>query len=273
MNRGAWRAFRSGLVLRSQSMPIHDWARVKAGIFHHFHHGWIDEIARTLNRGLLPPDYYALAEQYAGGFGPDVLTLQTANAGGDDGDAPGTGRRSPGGEGGVVLLAPPKARITAETEMEFYRRKQSAVTVRHISGDRVVAVVEVVSPGNKSTRHALEQFVKKAADFLDQRVHLLILDLLPPGPYDHTGVHGAIWDYIAGQAYSPPVDKPLALAAYESDLAIRAYVEPVAVGDGFPNMPLFLEPGGCVLVPLESSYQTAWDAVPSRWKRVLETGR
>jgi hypothetical protein len=28
-------------------MPIHDWTRVNAGIFHHFHHAWIEDIART----------------------------------------------------------------------------------------------------------------------------------------------------------------------------------------------------------------------------------
>ena len=50
-------------------MPIHDWTRVEAGIFHAFHHSWVEEIARALNRGLLPPDYYALPEQIAGGGG------------------------------------------------------------------------------------------------------------------------------------------------------------------------------------------------------------
>jgi hypothetical protein len=56
-------------------MPMHDWTRVDAGIYDDFHHEWISETKRTLNRGLLPPDYYALAEQVAAGFGPDVLTL------------------------------------------------------------------------------------------------------------------------------------------------------------------------------------------------------
>ena len=56
-------------------MPIHDWTRVDAGIFHHFHLAWIDEIAGILNRKLLPRDYYALAEQVAGNINPDVLTL------------------------------------------------------------------------------------------------------------------------------------------------------------------------------------------------------
>ena len=56
-------------------MPIHDWTRVTAGIFHDFHLSWVAEIKRRLNQGILPPRYYALAEQLAGGMGPDVLTL------------------------------------------------------------------------------------------------------------------------------------------------------------------------------------------------------
>ena len=41
-------------------MPIHDWTRVKAGIFHHFHHEWISEISRSINHRLRGTDYYAL---------------------------------------------------------------------------------------------------------------------------------------------------------------------------------------------------------------------
>ncbi len=47
-------------------MAIHDWTRVDAGVFHDFHLAWIGELRRVLNSGLLPPDYYALAEQIAG---------------------------------------------------------------------------------------------------------------------------------------------------------------------------------------------------------------
>jgi hypothetical protein len=61
---------------KEHPVPIHDWTRVDAGIFHAFHDDWITELARALNRGLLPADYYALPEQHAAGFGPDVLTLQ-----------------------------------------------------------------------------------------------------------------------------------------------------------------------------------------------------
>jgi hypothetical protein len=247
-------------------MPVHDWTRVDAGIFHDFHHGWIEEIKRALNRGILPADYYALAEQFAAGFGPDVLTLQgERNANADD-----SARTVPGSGGGGVLLAVPKLQPTAETDMAFYRRKQSTVAVRHVSGDRLVAMVEVVSPGNKASRNPLRAFVDKAAQLLDKQIHLLILDLLPPGRRDPQGIHGEIWEEIAGQEYAAPADKPLTLAAYESGLSVRAYVVHVAVGDVLTDMPLFLEPEKAVEVPLEATYQAAFAEVPRRWRRVLE---
>ncbi len=46
-------------------MPIHDWTRVDAGIFHDFHTVWIGYLRTALNEGLLPEGYYALAEQHA----------------------------------------------------------------------------------------------------------------------------------------------------------------------------------------------------------------
>ena len=57
-------------------MPIHDWSRGDAGIFHHFRRRWIGAISDALNRGLLPGEYYALAEQQGAGFEPDILTLK-----------------------------------------------------------------------------------------------------------------------------------------------------------------------------------------------------
>src|SRR5437660_9872197 len=61
-------------------MPIQDWTRVEAGIFHAFHVAWIPEIQKTLNGGLLPEGYYALAEQHAGRSIADLLTLHASPA-------------------------------------------------------------------------------------------------------------------------------------------------------------------------------------------------
>ena len=156
--------------------------------------------------------------------------------------------------------------------MEHYRRKQKMVTVRHISDDEVVAIIEIVSPGNKSHKRYFRKFVEKAADFI-QAVHLLIIDVFPPGRYDPRGLHGAVWDEISGEDYRLPRRRPLTLASYESTLPVSAYVEHFAVGDKLVEMPLFLEPGGCVEAPLESTYQQAFDAVPKRWRDVLRPAR
>ncbi len=251
-------------------MPIHDWTRVEAGIFHDFHHEWISTLKRALNDGVLPPTYYALAEQTAGGLHPDVLALERARPG-----ASSAGNDSPkasGGNGGIALAtAPPRVRFTASAELEVYARKRNRIAIRHVSDDRVIALLEIVSPGNKASRHALRAFVEKALEFLEAGIHLLVLDLFPPGPRDPQGIHAALWSEIHDDGFQLPPDKPLTLASYSAGYVKRAFVEPVAVGDELPPMPLFLEAEVYVSVPLEATYQAAFAAVPKRWRDVLES--
>jgi len=116
----------------------------------------------------------------------------------------------------------------------------------------------------------LRAFVEKAAGLLDKQIHLLIVDLHPPGRRDPLGIHGAIWEEICGQSYEAPAGKPLTLSAYETNLGVRAYVVRFALDEAMPDMPLFLKPGGHVAVPLEATYQSAFATVPRRWRRVLE---
>jgi Protein of unknown function (DUF4058) len=250
-------------------MPVHDWTRVPAGIFHHFHQQWMAAISNALNEGRLPPGYYALAEQIAGDIGPDVLTLEI--------EVPNGGDRSPNvlpdetPNGGAVSVAEPKARFKAETEMDWYASKQNTLVIHHSSGDEIVALIEIVSSGNKSSRHALRSFVDKAASALYRGYHLLILDIYPPGPRDPNGIHGAIWEEIADASFLLPPDKPLTLVSYSAGPKKRAFIEPTAVGDLLVDMPLFLQPGVHILVPLEATYGTAWNHLPQRWRQVLES--
>lgn len=241
---------------------MHDWTTVEAGIFHAFHHRWISALSDVLNTGLLPQDYYALPEQQAAGFGPDVLTLQEPHE--QEGDA------GAGGPTATALQSRPQTRFMVETDTEFYRRKKSSIVVRHVSGDRIVAMIEIVSPGNKASRHAMRAFVEKVCELLEHRIHLLLVDPFPPGPRDPNGVHAAIWQEVEDDPFRLPEDKPLTLVAYECGLTTWALIEPVAVGDALPDMPLFLAPNGCITVPLETTYQTAYAVMPRRWQRVLE---
>ena len=234
-------------------MPMHDWTRVEAGIYHDFHHEWISEIKRALNRGLLPEDYYALAEQQAAGFGPDVLTLQ-GSAG-----------------GGTATLARTKPKTThyARTPADFHRRKKSSIAVRHVSGDRIVALIEIASPGNKYNANAFKAFVEKACELLEHRIHLLLIDPFPPGRRDPDGIHAAIRAMVDDEPFRLPPERPLTLVAYQCSLITQAHIETIAGGEPVPDMPLFLDPETHLLVPLEATDRAAWDPVPARWQRVV----
>jgi hypothetical protein len=216
-------------------MPIHDWTRVDAGLFHAFHQGWISALSDALNGGVLPPDYFALPERTNRSHVPDVATLK----------------------------------LSPEGEAEVYARKADHIAVRHRHG-RVVAVIEIVSPGNKASKNELRAFAAKAAGLLCQDVHLLVIDLFPPGPRDPQGIHKVIWDELVEEDFTLPPDKPLTLAAYDAGPERVAYVESVAVGDALPDMPLFLRPERYVPAPLEATYQTTWAVFPAALKGLLE---
>jgi hypothetical protein len=226
-------------------MPIHDWTQVIAGTWHDFHLGWIVELQRVLNGGLLPSTYYAQAE---------LAQEPEDDAGG----------------GLAVATSPPRARLVDQAEMDDYVLRRRTLVIRHASGDRIVALLELVSPGNKSTRGALKLFVEKAVEALFRGYHLLIADLFPPTPPDPQGIHVAIWSEIGETSFRLPPGEPLTLAAYCAAKRKLAYVEPTAVGKVLLEMPLFLEPGIYINVPLEETYMAAYRGVPQRWKRVLE---
>ena len=244
-------------------MPIHDWTRVDAGIFHAFHHRWISAISDVLNAGLLPPDHYALPEQIAGGLGPDVLTLQRPTNGAV------LAKEVPAGV--AVAVAPPKVQYHLRAEADQYAAKAKAVAIRHSSNHRVVAIIEIVSPGNKNSRHGIRSFVSKAVELLRAGIHLLLIDLFAPGPRDPQGLHRLIWDEFIDNDFSLPADKPLSVMAYIGGVCPEVYLEPLAVGLPLPEMPVFLEPDMYVPLPLENTYASAWQAQPSFWRDVVQS--
>jgi hypothetical protein len=240
-------------------MPIHDWTRVDAGLFHAFHQLWIGALCNALNRGVLGPEYFALPEQDIRGPIPDVLTLRLSS-----------GREEPSGTavGLAVAAVPPRTRLVRRAEDRIYARKADRITVRHRHG-QIVAVVEIVSPGNKGSKNELRVFVEKSAKLIDQGIHLLVIDLFPPTKRDPQGIHKAIWDEFEDDDFALPADKPLTLAAYDAGPPPAAYVELVAVGDELPDMPLFLKPEIYVPAPLQASYQTTWNDFPAPMKALL----
>jgi hypothetical protein len=241
-------------------MPIHDWTRVDAGLFHAFHQRWISALCDALNGGGLPPDYFALPEQSIRGPIPDVLTLELA---------PSSQSENGSDVGLAVAAAPPQTRLTRRSEPKAYAGKANRITVRHRHG-KIVAVVEIVSPGNKANRSEFRSFVEKSADLIGRGIHLLIIDLFPPGKRDPHGIHKAIWDEFEEEDLELPAGKPLTLASYDAGPPQVAYVEFVGVGDPLPAMPLFLKPEFYIQTPLEPTYLTTWSVFPGALKGLLE---
>ena len=81
-----------------------------------------------------------------------------------------------------------------------------------------------------------------------------------------------IWDEFLEEDFIFPEGKDRILVSYEAGVEQTAFVEPVAVGDLMPDMPLFLASEYHILVPLESTYRAAWDASPEELRTVVETG-
>ena len=240
-------------------MPIHDWTRVRSNRFHDFHQRWTISISNALNAGRLPPGYFAMVDQRTGGPEPDVVTLELPHS------------NPPAAPGGLTLLAAlPKARFITRTDSASYARKANRIAVYHPDGD-VVAVIEIVSPGNKDSKNALRAFVRKATALLRAGIHLLIVDLFPPGERDPQGIHKAIWDRLLDEPFTLPTDKPLTLVAYAVGTETVAYIEPVAVSDALPDMPVFLTGDSYILCPLEETYRTAWEQFPPPLRGPLES--
>jgi hypothetical protein len=143
--------------------------------------------------------------------------------------------------------------------------------VRHATDDRINAVIEILSAGNKSSTKEFQAFLTKAVDFLDRGIHRLLVDVHPRTNRDSEGIHPAIWAEAGGSPQPMPPDKPLTLAAYDAGPPLAAYVEPVAVGDNLIDLPLFLAPGWYVSVPLEATYQAGYRSVPRRFREALES--
>ncbi len=241
-------------------MPIHDWTRVKPGIFHGFHVAWLGELRKALNTGALPPDYYADAEQYADDKQPDVLALHVSEPSFDPLPDPG---------GGVATLPAVRtgSHLTATRELKPPPKKRRIV-VRHDSGHRPVAFVELVSRSNLDRQTSRAEFVEKARGNVAAGLHVTVLNLFPPKP-GRRDLSAAVWRAFDRTPVAAPADTPLTFAAFVAKKRVEAHFEFLAVGDELPAFPLFLTATRHVLLPLAETYAAAFAGSPPYLRELL----
>ena len=137
----------------------------------------------------------------------------------------------------------------------------------------MIAIIEIVSSGNKSNQTDAAAFINKASQLILAGIHLLIVDLYPPNPRAPQGIHRAIWGEGREGDFALPDDKPLTCVSYVGYPGAEVFLEPVAVGDELPDMPLFLSSETYILVPLQQTYSSAWRRVPAFLQEILADGK
>lgn len=242
-------------------MPIPDWTLVDPPAFHDFHQLWLACLRLRMSSGLLPDGYFVHLERHFGKFESDILTLSSPTPlrnGRPIGSGNGTG-------GVAVAVRPPRAgaRLSASPV------KQSSLAVRRVGTDRLVALLELASPSNKDRAASVSAYVEKAKAALDAGVHLVHLDMLPPTPHAPANLSAAIWDAVNGADYPFALAKPFAADGFMADRVIELYANPLALGDEWPDVPLFLDTETYIDLPLAATYAQAFAGVAPQDRSLL----
>ena len=260
-----------GIVWYIADMPIHDWSRVDAGVFHDLHVTWIAGLKSMLNERLLPDPFYAIAEPALGEAIPDILTLQS--------DRPPSGGAISGrsalddSRDSAVENAPVPVIVQDLEPADPYLLLSRHILIREsLREDRTVAVVELVSRGNKTSRQRAESFVDKGVSLLRGGVHLVIVDLQPPTGLVEHGFHARISEAYGNPVPHRPGDRLLEAVSYQvlEGGFPRAHVVPLKVGDILPAMPAFLTAHQFVRLPLEETYVAAIQSLAGKFRKALE---
>lgn len=226
-------------------MPLHDWTRATDNVFHNFHVHWIVELGDALNSGLLPEGYLARAEEYLGPFPADVLALETGSGG------------TPPSLGGASGLVP--TTTIAPAHLDVWRQRRIAIFSAR--DERRVAVIEVVSPGNKDSERRASQFRDKVLECLGSGLHVLLLDVLPatrPAP----GFGAAVAETLGSPSAPREGRCVTSFEVQPQPPVVRVYHQPFALGAALPSAPLFLEVGRHVTVPLDDTYARSFARLP-----------
>ncbi len=222
-------------------MPLHDWT--DRDNFDGLHHLWISELGRYLRRVLPTPYRVALAPAPLVGTDSD---MSSPNA---------------------VLTSPPLpsesfADISREPDAEMVvppLRKDMTVLVER--NGRLVAAIELISPGNKDRPENRDRYAGRYLSYLHHGVHLLIVDV-------HRRPIGFSFPQLMSERLVTPLPAPPAPSAVvyrvgesmkHDGRLLAVWAEPLTVGQPLPAVSLPLTVHLAVPIDLEGTYSRAAD--------------
>jgi hypothetical protein len=153
-------------------------------------------------------------------------------------------------EGGIAtaVWAPPQPTLEVATELPDQDEYEVRVYDTELER-RLVAAVEIVSPGNKDRPESRRAFVAKCATLLRQDVSVAIVDIVSIRPFNF---YAELLTFL-GQADSTP-EPPLYAAACrwkssERSARLQTWAHALAIAQPLPTLPLWLADN--LAVPLE----------------------
>jgi hypothetical protein len=216
-----------------------------------FHAKFAVSLADQLN-SVLPRRFIAEVQTHLGThIEADVIEFERL----DPGDWEEVTANGPGGGVAVQTWAPPIATMTMPAVFpdvfEAYVRDEK-------DDMRIVAVVELVSPGNKDRPETRLAFASKCAAYLQRGVGVVVVDVVTAG---HFNLHNEMLPLLnLDSRYAMPGDPYLYVVSYRpiqrgGASLIDAWPFALSVGSPLPLVPLHMRRFKAVPLDLEASYE------------------
>ena len=237
-------------------MPLRDHTEVPyslPGNMQALHSRWPTKAMDYLNE-LLPMRYRMLPTSHLGRF--YELDIATVNRLSQDTDESGIG--SSATSRGTALLSMPQPTLTLEySEPKF---PVYEVKVMEIATQRIVAVIEFASPGNKDRAETRAEFAAKCAHFYKNRVCVSIIDVAIEHKFN---LYSDTLDLLGHEdpAFSGKRVPQYAatIIARENDDSwvhrIETWAYPLTSGQSLPKIPIILSDTESVMLDLEITYE------------------
>ena len=220
------------------------------------HAGWSVEIAKRLNRGVLPKRYECEPEAKHG----TTVEIDVAKYHDEPADLPEFGTNGHGGTAVAVATQTYTAPAAVATGVvSFVEEDVFEVRVyKDEGGFRLVAAIELVSPSNKDRPSSRRAFATKCAAYLQKGVSVVTVDVVTERAanlHDDLVERLHLTDHFAWQS-------PTGLAAVcyravreNGNDRLDVWPFPLAVGAALPTVPLWLNPVLAVPLELDPTYE------------------
>lgn len=128
----------------------------------------------------------------------------------------------------------------------------------HVDGERLVTVIEVLSPSNKTPgEQGRDLYLRKQREVLGSKVHLVEIDLLRSG--EHTTA--VPYEFLIRKA--PPFDYHVCIHRFDN--LEDYFVYPILLTDSLPEIAIPLMPGdGEVVIDLQAVFNRCYETGPYR---------